>query len=142
MAEHIVKQQFREWLYSMYDTTYLSTYFFNTLESVYIGSYKNLNTAIPLEDLWELWKLQKSDLEKIHDTQRRKGKEIEQGLLPLYDLAIVVSHYDEYIKVKERLKRAQAERASYQSKINVDYKKLNIKKPHQRIDLESIINKI
>ncbi len=141
MAEHIVKQQFREWLYSMYSTTYLSTYFFNTLESVYIGSYKNLNTAIPLEDLWELWKLQKSDLEKIHDTQKRKGKEIEQGLLPLYDLAIVVSHYDEYVKAKERLKRAQAERASYQ-KSNVDYAKLNVKKPDQRKDLEGIINKI
>lgn len=142
MAEHIVKQQFREWLYSMYGTTYLSTYFFNTLESVYIGSYKNLNTAIPLEDLWELWKLQKSDLEKIHDTQKRKGTEIEQGLLPLYDLAIVVSHYDKYIKAKEQLKRAQAERESYQGKSSVDYKKLNIRKPNQRIDLESIINKI
>lgn len=126
----------------MYGTTYLSTYFFNTLESVYIGAYKNLNTAIPLEDLWELWKLQKSELEEIHDTQRRKGKEIKQGLLPLYDLAIVVSHYDEYVKSKERMKRAQAERASYQGKPSVDYSKLNIRKPDQRMDLESVVNKM
>lgn len=140
--EYIIKDQFRDWLYSMYGTTYLSTYFFNTLESVYIGAYKNLNTAIPIEDLWEMWKQQKSDLEELHDKQRRKGKEIEQGLLPLYDLAIVVSHYDEYVRTKERLKRAQAERISNQSKPSVDYTRLRTKTPKQRVNLEDIVNKI
>lgn len=140
--EYIVKEQFRNWLYAMYGTTYLSTYFFNTLESVYIGAYKNLNIAIPIEDLWEMWKQQKPNLEELHDKQRRKGKEIEQGLLPLYDLAIVVSHYDEYLRTKERLERAQAERINSQSRPSVDYSKLRVKVPKQRTNLESIINKI
>lgn len=126
----------------MYGTTYLSTYFFNTLESVYIGAYKNLNTAIPVEDLWTMWKQQKPNLEKLHDIQQRKGKEIERSLLPLYDLAIVVSHYDEYVRTKERLKRAQAERISCKSRPSTDYSKLRTKIPKQRVDLENIVNKI
>lgn len=135
------KQKFKEWLYEAYDTTYLSRYFFNTVESVYIGAYKNLKKPIPFEDLRDLWQSEMPDLRKIHDKNTRQGKEMNATQTALYDLAVVVSRYDDFLVEKERNRRIQAERENYKSQTHIDYAKLPKPIPPPQIkDLSKIID--
>lgn len=134
------KSEFIKWIYEIYDTNYLSRYFLNELEGVLQGTYKNLKRAIPLNDLWELWKKSVTELRKIHDNKKRQGDEISLGSQPLYDLAIVVSKYEDFLRDKEKNRRIQAERESYLNNIQIDYKKLPRLHTKQQTDLTKIIN--
>ena len=134
------KSEFIKWIYEIYDTNYLSRYFLNELEGVLQGTYKNLKRAISLDDLWELWQKSITELRKIHENKKRQGDEISLSSQPLYDLAIVVSKYDDFLREKEKNRRIQAERESYLNNIQIDYKKLPRLHTKQQTDLTKIIN--
>lgn len=134
------KSEFIKWIYKTYDTNYLSRYFLNELEGVLQGTYKNLKRAIPLDDLWELWQKSTTELRKIHENKKRQGDEISLSSQPLYDLAIVVSKYEDFLREKEKNRRIQAERESYLNNIQIDYKKLPRLHTKQQTDLTKIIN--
>lgn len=134
------KSEFIKWIYKTYDTNYLSRYFLNELEGVLQGTYKNLKRAIPLDDLWELWQKSTTELRKIHENKKRQGDEISLSSQPLYDLAIVVSKYEDFLRDKEKNRRIQAERESYLNNIQIDYKKLPRLHTKQQTDLTKIIN--
>ena len=134
------KSEFIKWIYEIYDTNYLSRYFLNELEGVLQGTYKNLKHAIPLNDLWELWQKSITELRKIHENKKRQGDEISLSSQPLYDLAIVVSKYEDFLREKEKNRRIQAERESYLNNIQIDYKKLPRLHTKQQTDLTKIIN--
>ena len=134
------KSEFIKWIYKTYDTNYLSRYFLNELEGALQGTYKNLKRAIPLNDLWELWQKSTTELRKIHENKKRQGDEISLGSQPLYDLAIVVSKYEDFLRDKEKNRRIQAERESYLNNIQIDYKKLPRLHTKQQTDLTKIIN--
>ncbi len=134
------KQRFKNWLYEAYDTNYLSGYFFNELESVYIGNYKNLRVSIPVTDLQEMWMEEKPVLDKIYDRNKRAGREMSASARVLYDLAIVVSKYGEFLQRKERNRRIQAERENNKNKSKINYNKLpRIWPSCQRTDLNKVI---
>lgn len=134
------KSEFIKWIYETYDTNYLSRYFLNELEGVLQGTYKNLKRVIPLDDLWELWQKSTTELRKIHENKKRQGDEISLSSQPLYDLAIVVSKYEDFLRDKEKNRRIQAERESYLNNIQIDYKKLPRLHTKQQTDLTKIIN--
>lgn len=134
------KSEFIKWIYETYDTNYLSRHFLNELEGVLQGTYKNLKRAIPLNDLWELWQKSITELRKIHENKKRQGDEISLSSQPLYDLAIVVSKYEDFLRDKEKNRRIQAERESYLNNIQIDYKKLPRLHTKQQTDLTKIIN--
>lgn len=135
------KSEFIKWIYETYDTNYLSRYFLNELEGVLQGTYKNLKRVIPLDDLWELWQKSTTELRKIHENKKRQGDEISLSSQPLYDLAIVVSKYEDFLRDKEKNRRIQAERESYLNNIQIDYKKLPRLHTKQQTDLTKIINR-
>ena len=134
------KSEFIKWIYETYDTNYLSRYFLNELEGALQGTYKNLKRAISLNDLWELWQKSITELRKIHENKKRQGDEISLGSQPLYDLAIVVSKYDDFLRDKEKNRRIQAERENCLNNIQIDYRKLPRLHTKQQTDLTKIIN--
>lgn len=135
------KQEFKQWLYEAYETTYLSKYFFNAVESVYIGAYKNLKRPIAFEDLKEIWQSEMPELREIHGRNERQGKSMNATQKALYDLAVVVSRYDDFVSAKERNRRIQAERENYKSQTHIDFSKLPKPKfSEQKADLSKFIN--
>ena len=79
------------------------------MDSVYKGTYKNLNKPVPPEDLLDMWRQKKNYLEKVSEQNRKKGTEIDGINRVNYDLAILLSKYDSYLKWKEQQKIAVAE---------------------------------
>ena len=78
------------------------------MDSVYKGTMKNLNKPVPPEDLLDMWKQKRNYLEKIAEQNRKKGNEISGVQRVNYDLAILLSKYDSYLKWKDQQKIAAA----------------------------------
>lgn len=79
------------------------------MESIYKGTCKNLNRPVPPEDLLDMWKQKRNYLDKVAEQNRKKGTEITGVNRVNYDLAILLSRYDAYLKWKEQQKIAVAE---------------------------------
>ena len=93
----------------MYDISYFPQYFYIKMDSVYKGTMKNLNKPVPPEDLLDMWKQKRNYLDKVAEQNRKKGNEILGVNRVNYDLAILLSKYDSYLKWKEQQKIAIAE---------------------------------
>lgn len=80
-----------------------------------------MNKPVPVEDLWDMWRKKMSFLRKVHEFNTRKGKKIEGAALITYDLAIILSKYDGYLKWKEE--QALAKTGKSEEQVNIDYEK-------------------
>ena len=96
---------------SFYDITTIGGTIWTKLETVYNGTYKNLEEPIPPEDLLDMWQGKKNFLRKTNANYESKhGKFTSiQGMI-FYDLAILVSKYEDYKKWK-RKKEIEARQA-------------------------------
>ena len=103
------KNELYEFLFDMYDISYFPQYFYIKMDSVYKGTMKNLNKPVPPEDLLDMWKQKRNYLDKVAEQNRKKGNEISGVNRANYDLAILLSKYDSYLKWKEQQKIAIAE---------------------------------
>jgi hypothetical protein len=105
----VIKEKLYKWLQSNYNVVVLPKFFFIKMDSIYDGTYKGLARGIPAEDLYDMWRRKKNELDKIADSNKRKGNEIS-GLGRLqYDLAIIINKYDSYLNWKEKQKILQQE---------------------------------
>ena len=103
-----IKNELYEFIFDMYDISYLPQYFYIKMNSIYKGTMKNLNKPVPPEDLLDMWKQKRNYLEKIAEQNRKKGNEISGIQRVNYDLAILLSKYDSYLKWKDQQKIAAA----------------------------------
>lgn len=143
--EKNIRLQFTDWLYAQYEISFLPKYFFINLDKVYKGTYKNLNKPVPVEDLWDMWQKKMPYLQKVHDKNKRCGKEIEGIARISYDLAIILSRYDSYLKWKEEQKLSQTQ--LNQNEIHIDYDNIKVVKnvsnrDDDKIDIDSILDEI
>lgn len=95
-----IKNELYEFLFDMYDISYFPQYFYVKMDSIYKGTMKNLSNPVPPEDLLDMWKQKKNYLDKVAEQNRKKGNEIFGVNRVNYDLAILLSKYDSYLKWK------------------------------------------
>lgn len=107
--EKCAKDELYSFIFDMYGISYFPNYFYIKMDSVYKGTYKNLYKPVPPEDLLDMWRQKKNYLEKVSEQNRKKGTEIDGINRVNYDLAILLSKYDSYLKWKEQQKIAVAE---------------------------------
>lgn len=141
-----IRMQFTDWLYREYEISFLPKYFFINLDRVYKGTYKNLARPVPVEDLWDMWKRKMPYLQKVYDKNIRMGKNMDGTARINYDMAIVLSKYDSYLKWKEQQKQALLEEARKKEQ-TVDYNKVcgktnTASKENTRLNIDSIIDEI
>lgn len=104
-----IRNELYEFLFDMYNISFFPNYFYIKMDSIYKGTYKNLNRPVPPEDLLDMWKQKRNYLEKVAEQNRKKGSEISGVNRVSYDLAILLSRYDAYLKWKEQQQIAVAE---------------------------------
>jgi hypothetical protein len=141
------KIQFTNWLYKQYEISFLPKHFFIQLDKVYKGTYKNLNKPVPVEDLWDMWKRKMPFLLKVHDKNNRQGKNIEGVALIIYDLSILLSKYDSYLKWKEEQRLAYETLKRQQKETRIKYKNIQDIKPKSTpqkdiLNINNIIDEI
>jgi len=105
-----------------------------------------LNKAIPVEDLLDMWQQKMSYLNKINVSNQKNGKQINGIARINYDLAILLSKYDNYLAWKER-KKIEKEYVINEHKNNnvIDYSKINTiqhSNNSKEINIEDILDGI
>ena len=102
------ESDFNSYIKETYNLNLLSTEIWKRLDSVYKGTYKNLDKPIPVEHLSYMWKEKQNTLNKIYRNNISKGKDFSNEGRVLYDLAVIVKQYDKFLEWldKQRLKEA------------------------------------
>lgn len=121
----INKEKLYKWLQFNYNIVVIPKQFFMKMDSIYEGAYKGLSKGIPPEDILDMWQRKKKELDKIAYENSRKGKEIVGVDRLNYDLAILLSKYDSYLKWKEKQRVLEEERLVQQKEIK---EQININK--------------
>ena len=145
-----VRLQFTDWLYEQYNVSLLPKYFFINLDKVYKGTYKNLKKPVPIEDLWDMWKRKMPYLRKVHAKNEQRGKSMTSTSMIMYDLAIILSKYDDYLKWKEKQQLALETEQHNEQMLKVDYTQLNVNSVktenstnnNSKINIDSILDDI
>lgn len=114
------KNELYEYLFEIYDVVFFPKYFYIKMDSIYKGEMRGLSKPVPPEDLLDMWKQKRNYLDKVAEKNRKKGNEILGTDRVNYDLAILLSKYDAYLKWKQEQKNAIAENES-QKKRNADF---------------------
>lgn len=144
--ERSIKLQFTDWLYQEYDVSFLPKQFFINLDKVYKGTYKNLSKPVPLEDLWDMWQKKMPYLLKLHDKNKRSGKDMDSMCRIYYDMSVVLAKYDSYLKWKEEQKLAQVEEKDKAKSIDIRLDKItNLISNNDNsntLDIDSILDEI
>lgn len=144
----ILSERFYRWLQQSYGIVSIPTYFFVKINSVLTGEYKNLTIPIPLEDLFDMWKRKKQELDKIAMNNKNKGKSMDSIARLQYDLAILVNKYDSYLKWKQNHKIIeQNEKETIElNKNKIDYFKVNKVENkitnNEELDITSLLDEI
>ena len=138
------QQLFVMWLCKEYELSYMPKYMFEIINKIEKGEYKNLIKPIPFEDLQDMWQRKLPYLKKVHFRNQCAGKEMCDVAWIKYDLAIILSKYDDYLDWKDKQKLAEineTETDSNFNKINFSQIQENIPENNQ-IDISDIIDEI
>jgi len=130
----IIREKLFKWLHNTYNTVVLPKTFYIKMNDIFAGTYIGMSKGIPPEDLFDMWKRKKSELDRINEFNKRKNKILIGAARIQYDLAILLSKYDSYLKWKEKQKIIEQERqqikADFENKIN--FNKINIQKENNK----------
>ena len=144
----INKERLYKWLQNTYNTVVLPSYFYIKMDEIFSGIYKGLSKEIPPEDLLDMWKRKKNELDRINNSNSRKGKNLIGVARINYDLAILLNKYDSYLKWKEDQKIIEQERQQIRDdfKNKIEFNKINItNKPNtnsNNFNISDIIDEI
>lgn len=143
----IDKAKLYYWIQHTYNVVVLPSYFFIKMDSIYDGSFKGLSKGIPAEDILDMWQRKKNELDRIADGNKKKDKVID-GLGRInYDLAVILSKYDSYLRWKEKQKIKQvieSERQVHKDLHTIDYKQIYDKEQSEKefFNISDIIDDI
>ena len=143
-----IKNELYEFLFDMYDISYFPQYFYVKMDSIYKGTMKNLSKPVPPEDLLDMWKQKKNYLDKVAEQNRKKGNEIFGVNRVNYDLAILLSKYDSYLKWKEQQKIAIAELGEIKKRDVEKIEYTDVTRPKRvgttdnKVDINSMLDEI
>lgn len=118
VQESIDRDRLTYWLYNNYNISVLPNTFFIKIQQINKGTFSNrVNVPISCYDLLQIFKKMKTYLDKVNNNNERKGKKIDISQRVNYDLSIVISNYDEYIKWKQKQKTENIENTQLQEEI-------------------------
>lgn len=128
VLEHFAaKDELNMWLLENYNITMIPTRFWQVVADLEAGKYKGKRCKpIDVETLCGCWKWGQNRLNKIslNNKVNKKGPTNDTERLN-YDLAILLSHIEDYRKYQNRMKAAEAERDIREKEnIKVDYSKI------------------
>lgn len=130
---------------STYNITYYPKFFYTKLAEINNGNYKGITEGIPYDDLLDMFKKKQGYLDKVAFNKSKVGKELNGISRINYDLAVLISKYDEYLSWKNKQKVIENSiqiQKEDKDKIKIDYKEIRQVKEDAGLDVSDIINDI
>ena len=155
ISNRTIRKKVTDWIFKTYEISFLPTYFYTKLDSVYNGTYKGLSKPVPPEDLLDMWQRKINYLNNVAINNKTNGKGMDNSGRVNYDLAIILNKYDSYLEWKKEqeiikndiLKRANEEKnaVNYNNIISSSKEYINKEKNkdnNESININDIINDI
>lgn len=124
----------RKILYSFllekYGITKFPKYFYVKMDNVFNGKLEGMTKPIPPEHMYDMWVQKSNYLDKLNMQNISKGKKIEGYLRVNYDLSVIISKYDDYLKWLDKQKAQTVENKKIEESITITevlYSKTNTK---------------
>ena len=148
VLEHFfAKDDLNMWLLNNYDIVAVPSYFWQLVVDLESGKYKNKRCKpISITTLYPMWRWGQKHLNKIaaNNKSNRKGPSNDNDRLR-YDLAILLSHTNDYLKYITRTKEEAVEiAAKVESAKTFDYEKIykQSKKETKQDNILDLVNDI
>lgn len=102
------RDRFIKYISETYSIQVIPSFFYVKLANINNGTYKGLKRGIPYEDLLDMFKRKRKQLDKIAFNKELKGQKFKDKISRInFDLAVIVNQYDSYLSWKERQKNLQ-----------------------------------
>ena len=99
LIDRVSKNELNEFLMNSYGVDSVSSFVWMKINSIISGEYKNVGEkGIPSYHLLDMWKRKYHELIKMHQKLIVKGKNFTPAQLISYDLEVIISKYDSYLK--------------------------------------------
>jgi len=105
----VYKNKLFMWLQRKYDLVVIPTYVYQKIADIFNGSWKDLTTPIPPEDLYDMFLRQWKNLEKINIGNINKGKKMAPEARLNYDISIIINKSSSYYEWKRKQQEQQIE---------------------------------
>ena len=110
LANRIENDELYDFIMDKYDVKTLDTYVYIKLTRIFNGTLEGIREGgIPKEHFFDMWKRKSHQLDKIHQKNIVKGKNMTPTQTIMYDISVLINKYDSYLKWLEREKIIQAE---------------------------------
>jgi hypothetical protein len=108
-----------DYLQNKYSITKMPKQLFIKLSNIFNGKLQGLNKPIPPEHMYDMWQRKSSYLDKVHASNIIKGKKMEGYIRLNYDLAIIISKYDDYLAWLDRQKSLAVDNEKLKENVEV-----------------------
>ena len=99
LIDRVSKDELNEFLMNSYSVDSVPSFVWMKINSIISGEYKNVSKkGIPSYHLLDMWKRKYHELIKMHQKLIVKGKNFTPTQLISYDLEVIISKYDSYLK--------------------------------------------
>lgn len=104
------RKKLTNYLMEKYEITSFPKYFYIKLDNIYKGLNKNQSKPVLPEHLYDMWTRKQNYLDKIYIKNKNKGKLMDSYTRVNYDLAILLTKYDDYLKWLNKQKTFEEEK--------------------------------
>ena len=125
--DYFARDDVYRFIVNTYDIAVIPSYIWIKLNKIYSGELDGMTVGISPFYLYDMWKRQISNLNKIHDHNKTKGKNMDKVQRLNYDMSVLVNKYDSYLSWLEQQKILERETVkNKQKKVEqIDYQKLS-----------------
>ena len=132
-----------DYLLLHYDVASLSSKFWSTIYDIGNGIYKHKRCKpIDCNTLLDMWKLYQKELNQIYVWNKSKGNDITGEGRVVYDLAILMRKYGEYLKHVSKIKAIEADTSQLQQQTKINYNNFDNQSTNTDDDISSLLDEI
>jgi hypothetical protein len=107
------------YLQEKYNIVKLPKQFFIKMSNIFKGNLNGLSKPIPPEHMYDMWVRKSNYLDKVYMNNITKGRKMDGYVRLNYDLAIIISKYEDYLSWLDKQKSLSSENENLKDNITV-----------------------
>lgn len=119
IIERIYEDKIYNFILESYGITFVPKTIFQKLADIYSGTWRGMSIGIQPEHLLDMWTKKMNYLNKVANNNVSKGMNLNEVQRILYDLSILISKYDSYLKYIEKQQIIESEKVEDNSEMYI-----------------------
>lgn len=125
------------YLQERYGVTKLPKQFFIKMSNIFKGKLNGLLKPIPPDHMYDMWIRKSSYLDKVNSNNISKGKKLDNYARLNYDLAIIISKYEDYLSWLYRQKAQTSDDSNLKDSVTITEVLYNQNNNHETVNIQN-----